>query len=639
MTRIRTKLSRFLQHSPPCQDASAGDDGAQGTCAICSELRRGRFPTAYGFVCPRCYRGVLISLVCSHCHRRKVRTKREDAAPCCAVCRYRNLVATSACARCGVALKHVEQWTQQGPICAKCYQRERPALRCGHCWMHSSTVRVHSKYGEGRPICHRCVYKRLPKCSECKGRFRPVSGAGESTICQKCLSGRIRKVRCACGAWTRQFGHKAARCVNCTLKAKVIPKTRDRLLKGLHQTWVKELFSEYCNMLCRQRRWATPIPAMLRTDFDIFSGIDRAFTSQSQLSESALAAALGPVLFRHRTRLLRWMVSRKLIGSLCPIDREWALLPWRIRALSDEHTPAWIVKTIDSFHKDIVNERDRFVRKNHKRTRAPLRAHSALQNLRSARSFLLVVENWGINEVTAIQQEHVDRYSSIRRPQNSLCRFFRFLNQRTSRFSPLRLHGARQISRLARPLTTEEFDELLTRMLRPNTHIELRYMLITLFCLLYAQYPKSAVALRQEQVREDSGRWEFRPAKIWLSVPDSMGALLTQWQSSRREQSIMDTTGSSPFLFPGERALAWVSTGSLNGWLAERGVRSNRLFVSGFANLCRHGLAFASVARDAYGVNPATAVRYLAEFHPARTGIAAREVRASTVKRKQRRSK
>lgn len=378
----------------------------------------------------------------------------------------------------------------------------------------------------------------------------------------------------------------------------------------------------------------------IRSDFNVFAGLDREFSSVSQMDECSLASALGPHLFRYRTRVLRWMVSQKLTTLQCNIDREWALLPWKLRTLTDERTPTWIVRTLDAFHEDMVHERDRFIRKNYRRTRSPMRARSAFMNLRFARNFLYAIEKWHVVEATAIQQEHLDRYAASNRLHIRLLgRFIRFLNQRTSRFSPLSLPGPRQIGRTARPFTEAEFDDLVVRMLQPNTHIELRYMLITLFCLLYVQYPKSAVALRQEQLRESSGRWEFRPAKIWLSVPEPMGELLTRWQSSRREQSVMDATGSSPFLFPGERALAWISTDSLNGWLAEQGIRSNRLFASGFANLCRHGLTFASVARDAYGVNPATAVRYLSVFNPARTGVAARETRASTTKRKRKRSK
>lgn len=424
------------------------------------------------------------------------------------------------------------------------------------------------------------------------------------------------------------------------MKAKVIPQTRDRLLKGLRQTWVKELFAAYCDTLCLRCGWATSVPPMLRTDFDIFAGMDRAFSMRSQVHECSLASALGPHLFRHRTRLLRWMVNHALIGPLSPLDREWALLPWRLKALTDNQTSPWIVNALDAFHQDMVRERDRFVRKHHRRTRAPLKARSALQNLRMAHSFLVVIETWGVGEATAIQQEHVDRHvAAHHRPLTQLGRFIRFLNQRTNRFKSLHLSGPRRPSGLVRPMTSERFDALLAHMFEPQTHIELRYMLITLFCLLFSQYPNSAVALRQEQLRHAAGQWEFRPAKIWLSVPEPMGTLLTQWQASRREQSSMDATGSSPFLFPGERALAWVSTDSFRDWLAPRGIRLNQLFVSGFANLCRHGLEFASVARDAYGVNPATAVRYLAEFHPAKARTAAREVSASTAKLRKRHSR
>lgn len=622
-----------------CQNGNALAEPTHGDCKICTEARPGRYRTAYGLACTRCYRVVLQSVECSNCRIRKARAKRDDPAPCCTVCLHRRLVAASACARCGNALKQVEQWTRDGPICSKCYQRERPAKRCGHCGEQRRSVRMRSRYGNGRPICHVCVYKRLPRCQECKLRFRPASGADEATTCPECLSGRRCRVRCPCGAWTRQFSRTPALCVNCRLKAKVVSKTRDRLLKGLQQEWVRNLFAEYSETLCSRCRWANRIPMSLRADFDIFAGMDRAFLARSQVDECSLAGALGPSLFRHRTRLLRWMVSRSLIGPLSSLDREWALLPWRLKALT-ENSPQWIKEAINVFHQDIVCERNRFVRKHHRRTRSPLKARSALLNLRAARDFLVAIDKSGVGEVAVIRQDHVDHYAaSHHRPLNELGRFIRFLNQRTTRFRSLSLSRPRKNSGLVRPVTSERFDDLLAYMLQPRSHIELRYMLISLFCLLYAQYPKTAVALRCEQVRETSDGWEFRAAKVWLSIPEPMGALLSRWQSSRREQSVMDVTGSSAFLFPGLRASNCVSTDSFNGWLAERGIRSSQMFVSGFANLCRHGLMFASVARDAYGVNPATAVRYLSQFHPAKSRVAAREVHASATKRKRTRSK
>lgn len=633
----RTKRALLLD-LPRYQSAS--DDAAfvNSDCQVCAEARPGKYPTPYGLACTYCYRYVLTPVVCSSCGTRKVRAKHGDNSACCAICRHRTLIATLACTACGDILRKVEEWTERGPICTKCYQRERPARRCGHCWNYYQTVRMNSRYGEGRPICHRCVYKRLPKCSECKLPFRPTPNAAETTICHKCASGERPKVRCVCGAWTRQFYRIPALCINCSLKEKVVPKTRERLMKGLRQTWTKELFSNYCDALISRTRWANRIPMTLREDFEIFAGMDRAFSSKHQVNECSLASALGPLLFRRRTRVLRWMTSHSLIWPLSPLDREWALLPWRLNTLMGKKRPKWIMEIMDALYQDVVREREQFVCKHHKRTRVPLKARSALLNFLAARDFLTTVDTWGISKVTAIQQEHVDRYvASLIRPRQALGRFIRFLNQRTSRFQSLSLPAPRSMSATVKPMTPEEFDDLIVRMMQPQTQIDLKYMLITLLCLFFCQYPKSAVALRQEQFREISGQWEFRPAKVWLSIPDPMATLLARWQEGRREQSIMDATGSSPFLFPGMRASTCVSTCALSSWLTKRGIRLEQLFASGFANLCRHGLVFASVARDAYGVNPATAVRYLSEFQPAKAATAAREIRASMTKRRRKR--
>lgn len=104
------------------------------------------------------------------------------------------------------------------------------------------------------------------------------------------------------------------------------------------------------------------------------------------------------------------------------------------------------------------------------------------------------------------------------------------------------------------------------------------------------------------------------------------------------EQLVMEPIGSSPCVCPRRRSTAQVSIAPFNDWFKKRAGDPKRLFASGFANLSRHGFEFTSVARDAHGVNSATIVRYLAEFHSAKAAIAGREVRASTAKRKRSRS-
>lgn len=216
--------------------------------------------------------------------------------------------------------------------------------------------------------------------------------------------------------------------------------------------------------------------------------------------------------------------------------------------------------------------------------------------------------------------------------------FVRFLNQQRHRFSRLKLHDRRVPNTVARPLDQDSFDRLLASVLHPRDRIELKYMLMTLFCLLFAQFPASLVRLRRDALRLEDAQWQFRPAKIWLDLPSEVGRLLSKWLADRREQSRLDPTDASPYLFPGRVTMAGTSIEYFYDWLRSRGVRPKVLFSSGFANLCRHGLQYASVARDAYGIKSATACRYLSEFHPGKAEVAASEVRASCQKRKRSRS-
>lgn len=605
----------------------------QGHCVICNELHPGLFRTAYGMVCTHCYRTELKPVLCAQCARRTVRAKLNDPEPHCAVCRHRLMVASCACVACRTPLQTVEQWTDDGPICAKCYQGRRPPRKCGYCNRYRRSVCMHSKYGDGRPICHVCIYSRLPKCRGCKRRFR--RGNIEAELCLDCASGRCPKVHCACGAWTRQFGHLPARCVNCALKADVVPKTRDRLLRGLQQEWVKRLFIDYCKTLCERFRWANSIPEILRTDFDIFSEIDQSFAAQEGLTECNLASTLGPKLFTRRTRVLRWLVQRSIIGPLCPKDRGWAILTWKLQALLKATEGPWIIETVQAFHANLIAEREHYVRKHHERVRAPLQARSAYQNLRAARDFLRSAEARGVNELSAVSQWHLDYFvASQAHPPSELGRFIRFLNGKTIRFDQLQLLIARRNNSMAPALSPSEFDDLLIAMLQPQSRRDLRYMLMTLFCLLFAQFPKTVVQIRSDALRVTDGHWQFRPAKVWLDIPEAMAALLVHWQSGRRMQSAIERTESSPYLFPGLRASEWTSVTTLNYWLKCRGIRPGQLFVSGFANLCHYGLRFASTARDAYGINSATACKYLAAFHPNKVASVAAAVKESRRRRR-----
>lgn len=637
MTYINTSQHPVLRHWTRYSNArDAEGKRVKGTCALCATVHAGLYRTAYGMVCVRCYRNALVSTTCAHCGRRQVRAQPDDPEPCCAFCHVRQLVSVTRCARCGEMLKKVAQWADEGPICAKCYLRCRQGKRCFYCSRIRRSVAVHSMYGDGHPICHRCIYERLPRCGLCGRRFRQEHTDRAHSTCTKCRSGQRARERCLCGAWTRRSASDGSvRCINCEVKAEEVSRTRDRLLVGLRQAWTRQLFVEYCDALCALFRWAKPIPSMLRADFDIFAGLDRMFASPEGITETVVARVLGPPLFARKTRLLRWLNSRAFFAPSPLADREWALLPWKLKAAASCTSAPWVTDALASFQADLVGERDRYVRNHHKRTRAPLQAKSAFQNWRAAQRFLDSAAKASVLDLSGITQNHVDHHVALQgRPMSELGRFIRYLNRRTKRFKALKLPMPRRTSPAIRPLQADAFDALLAAMLRPETHLDLKYSLMTLFCLLFAQFPKTVVKLHQDSLRRIDDRWEFRPAKMWLEVPEPMAILLTRWHSSRRERTTMDATGSSSYVFPGRGGAAWASAPSLSAWLSARGLCSKQLFVSGFANLCRHGLVFASIARDAYGVNPATAVRYFSELHPTKAGIAARETRASSAKRR-----
>jgi hypothetical protein len=189
-----------------------------------------------GTVCAACYRrDPDRHETCTGCGRARLVCWRVDGRPWCQNCGPRR---RHTCARCGRADQLAHAHTSQGPVCDRCYHRDR-AGECARCGRVSASLRLPSAgnsldQGQQGRVCERCWTPPTAICVAC-GQLKPC-GRGYASgrpICSTCRSRRRPRRSCfrcgqpgrsiqttlplgpVCGRCVRAIRRQPARCGRC----------------------------------------------------------------------------------------------------------------------------------------------------------------------------------------------------------------------------------------------------------------------------------------------------------------------------------------------------------------------------------------------------------------------------------------
>ncbi len=569
-------------------------------CVHCSRVRKPYRITTTGAYCGNCYRYYLITRPCTDCSR-PTRWERDRPEPVCRSCARKRKVLSCGCSRCGKPIERAEAWLASGPICAKCFRSRRIPKVCHYCGRLSIDCARCPGSGIDKPACPGCLAKRLPKCRVCHRRFRNYLGQKEADVCSLCVSHRPPRWHlCSCGALVQNPYH--SRCRNCEWKQDILPSVVSKLAANIGARWTRQLFTQYCDELIASCRHPSMLPRSFRSDVHIFERIAACVPRREALTTAALLEVLGPNFHIRHKRINDGLVRMGAIEVIGEYDRRLLTLERTTKKYFQSCEGTWRHQALRDFFDDMLRERRTYSAKGHTRATVPLNPVTIRAQVHNAHRLFELSASMGATSVTAITQHHLDSLLAKygRATSNSYRRVVRYLNTRTKRFKKLTIPSYRSNGfSTSLGLTERQFTTLVTSLLKPGSTRDLGYSLICLFCVLYAQHPHAVVSSKTSVVREQNRKWQYKPANVWLDVPNELGELIRRWMEHVRGLAAAE---HGEWLFPGKSVGQHLGTASLYLWLVERELRPRDLFPTAVSNLIRQGVTEVSVLNQAFGI-------------------------------------
>lgn len=171
-------------------------------CVRCGELGHPVFREGCGTVCRRCAaHDPARHDPCTGCGKSTRVAYRLDGKPYCQSCGPRKYYT---CSMCGRGNQRALAVTADGPVCSRCYQRDR-LLQCDTCGRTTRYARADDSQA-GAWICYRCWTPPTMTCTDC-GRERPcVRGITlDRPVCSTCHARRRPARTCARCSRIRQI--------------------------------------------------------------------------------------------------------------------------------------------------------------------------------------------------------------------------------------------------------------------------------------------------------------------------------------------------------------------------------------------------------------------------------------------------
>lgn len=547
---------------------------------------------------------------CHQCHR-TLWIRKGDALPTCGRCRLSFVWEGQACVRCHgpLTVGRRRRLPDGTAACAKCARYFLPPKICSVCGESSFHCARDYALGFVEPACSGCRNKRanLPCCHGC---HRPRHVAGERDghpYCADCLpTGAPPVISCRdCGKQRPNFGDQ--RCEDCAWDS-VHQRLLDKLLPTFDAPWARDLFSAY-HQAMRGHILKGNLSRAMRKDLPFFQQLGRAFSGLAALSSVAIVRKLGfRVVFKH-DRAMAFLAAQGHIAIDDDPDYRLEIHIDRIRDLCKDD-PEWVQSLLRRFLSHLLHLRDKMPDRSRRRF-VPMAPKSLESAMRASRAFLLHACAMGVESVPELTQESLDLFLCEQPRMNFRIRsFLRYLRRHERSFHRLSIRTPKKAFPAHHLLPEKKRLALIQRFSQATVGSDLRWSLIGLFALLYAQPPHKSARLLLDDVRMTEAGYEIRFAKVPIELCPEANILLDRWLGEQREISAIEPNGSSRFLFPGKSPTTSIQPASMSYWRQKLNVTSRDLVSTAIGALIAAGVQQPRLLVDAFGLSLPTAVIY-----------------------------
>lgn len=563
-----------------------------------------------GSYCQACHHALFKQRTCQRCGG-TARAREDDPTPLCHVCRNIVLRERRPCDRCGELIGPRGTLRRDGSACCRRCLRQLWPKTCAYCGFTGPRVTRNYALGFDQPACISCQTKRSTHVT-CAGCRRPRKPAGERDgriYCERCLpTGAPPLIHCQdCGLW--RPGYSKVLCEDCGWE-RLHQALLQRLTPQLTRGWTRDLFAQYhrhARLSGKRGKW----DVALKRDIDFFVSLERVFEEREEVTGVLIARRLGHEFVHKYQRAMSFLAHLGMIGLDNEPDYCLELTLSRLQHLLEDDT-AWIQQVLQRFLQRMLTTRARLTDRSsrHRIVTKPKSIESALRTAHQVLTFAAV--EYGASSIQEVNQEVLDRFLGDNKPRAARVRaFVRHINQRERVFHKLSVQQGRREFPYRSLLPSDRRLELVKVFTTVSpAQADMRWGLISLFILVYAQTAVRACRIRLDAIRETPTGYEIKLAKIWLEVDPLLTEPLRAWLSRRREYSAFDETDSSPFLFPGRIATTATASPSIAKWLKQFKVSTTQLRTTAIAALVTSGVSQPRVLMDCFGINSETAVMF-----------------------------
>lgn len=557
-----------------------------------------------------CYYKCFVPSTCTRCGVSSRILNGEDPHECPTCLRHMRWEG-KPCAHCARPIRKLGIELDDGRLfCMNCKARAFPPKLCPGCNELKFRLTRDLRRGITEPVCGPCRY-RLGRSVCCSGCRRPRFIAGEregKPYCANCLPTGMPSIVTCIDCHKPKYHFGSGRCEDCAWR-RIHSRLLNRLYPQVHAGWARDLMTEYYRTL-RDHITHGTMSKSLRHDAPFFAALASHFNSADELSGVMVIRRLGHEFLAHYGRAISFLnVSGYITTHLDPdYALEWHLS--RIRSYT-ARGPAWSHAALGRFLAHMLNKRDLSLDRSKRRT-VPVKPKSIESAIRSGISFLTFAAAEGATSLSEVTQEHLELFLGKHRNHRArINAFIRYFRRHERTFQKLSVPSIKHEFSLKNVLSEDTRLDLIESFGQSTKIVDVRWSLVGLFALLYAQPPHKSVALPIHAVRmNNEGTYEVLFARIWLTLDEVTHSLMARWLSMRRETSCFERTDESDYLFPGRQAGSHLRSDSCSKWFKAKGTTSSALRKTSLVQWAIADYGSPRIMMDALGVCRPTATAY-----------------------------
>lgn len=312
-------------------------------------------------------------------------------------------------------------------------------------------------------------------------------------------------------------------------------------------------------------------------------------------------------------------VIEKYFPRLMPTNEAWdeSIYLRRNTKYFNERKGTWKEPVMKAFVENIDNRQEKFQERGWVGEFERFTSKTKSRSVKTIALFLdYIEENFGISNLGALTQNHIDRYQAVSTFDiASLTRLIKLFQRKGVVDSKISVESVKWSPDVRKLLLPHEVSEITKKLLENNDINIIQQILVGLFILHYGQTASRVCKMNIKKLGlNNKKKWTICFGTVDLDIHPEIVKKLEIWLVERKR--ILEERGDpdNEFLFIDRRFLIPLNPGHLSYDIPVEGVDLKLWRTSAILNAYRMGIRRARILVDAFGISMPMAIRYQAVF-------------------------